>query len=230
MRVLLVSDLHANPFALAALPAADVVLCAGDLVDYGPDPRAIIAWCRSAARAVVHGNHDRALAFGEDDGVGRTMRAASAQTRLVHRGLLDAAEIDYLRDLPRVATVDLGSVTFALAHATAGDPRRYADLAHAAASVREAVPAADVIVVGHTHVQGTVALNGAVAVNPGSLGMSSRGGFAHYALWEDGAITLCEVPYDAEAALTALDALALPSDVRATLHDAFRNGRRTGGT
>jgi predicted phosphodiesterase len=227
MRVLLVSDLHANPFALAVLPPADVVLCAGDLVDYGPDPRSIIAWCRARARAVVHGNHDRALAFDEDDGVGQTMRTASAETRLVHRGLLDAAEIGYLRDLPRVATVELGPVTFALAHATAGDPRHYAHLANAAASVHDAVPAADVIVVGHTHVQGTVGLDRAVAVNPGSAGMSSRGGFAHYALWDDGTITLHEVPYDAEAALRALDALPLSNEVRATLRDAFRNGRRT---
>ena len=227
MRVLLVSDLHANPFALAALPAADVVLCAGDLVDYGPDPHAAIAWCRSRARAVGHGNHDRALALDEDYGVGQTMRAASAATRLVHRELLDAAEIDYLRDLPRLATVRVGGATFALAHATAGDPRQYADLASAAASVHDAVPAADVIVVGHTHVQGILQLDGAVAVNPGSAGMSTRGGFAHYAFWEDGAITLGEAPYDAEAALAALDALPLASDVRATLNDAFRNGRRT---
>jgi len=227
MRVLLVSDLHANPFALEVLPAADVVLCAGDLVDYGPDPRASIAWCRSKARAVVHGNHDRALAFDEDDGVGQRMQAASAATRLVHRELLDAVETAYLRDLPRLATVRVGGATFALAHATAGNARLYADLARAGATVHDAVPAADVIVVGHTHVQGILALDGAVAVNPGSAGMSSRGGFAHYALWEDGEITLGEAPYDAEPVLTALDALPLTSDVRATLDDAFLNGRRT---
>lgn len=227
MRVLLVSDLHANPFALGVLPVADVVLCAGDLVDYGPDPAGVIAWCRTRARAVVHGNHDRALAFDEDDGVGAMMRPASAATRALHRALLGAADVDYLRDLPRLTTVEAGGATFALAHAIASDPRRYADLAEAAASVRDVVPPADVIVVGHTHVQGMLAIGGAVAVNPGSVGMSSRGGDAHYALWDDGAVTLCEAPYDAEATLTALDALPLASEVRATLVDAFRNGRRT---
>jgi hypothetical protein len=36
MNVLLISDLHANPFALEVLPEADAVLCMGDLVDYAP--------------------------------------------------------------------------------------------------------------------------------------------------------------------------------------------------
>jgi len=80
-RVLLVSDLHPNAAGLAVLPRADAVLCAGDVVDYGPDPRAAIAWCRSRCDAVVHGNHDRALAYDEPDGVGASMREASAATR-----------------------------------------------------------------------------------------------------------------------------------------------------
>jgi predicted phosphodiesterase len=227
MTVLLVSDLHANPFALEVLPAADAVLCMGDLVDYGPDPRSVIAWCRSRADVVVHGNHDRALAYDEDDGVAPAMREASRCTRLAHLALLDEADVDYLRALPRLATVRIGTVTFTLTHAFADDPRHYGPLAEAAASARTAVPGAAVVAVGHTHVQGIVALEGAVAVNPGSLGMSSEGGCAHYAMWEDGRITLHSAAYDVAATIAALAELPVPNDVRAVLRDAFRNGRRT---
>ena len=39
MRILVVSDIHANWPALAAIDEPhDVCLCLGDLVDYGPDP------------------------------------------------------------------------------------------------------------------------------------------------------------------------------------------------
>ena len=227
MRVLLVSDLHANPFALEVLPAADVVLCMGDLVDYGPDPGAVIAWCRSRADAVVHGNHDRALAYGEDDGVAPSMRAASEATRDLHRTLLADADVEYLRALPRLATVRIGTVTFALTHAMADDPRHYAPLSEAGASAQLAVPDAGVVAVGHTHLQGIVALEGAVAVNPGSLGMSNEGGHAHYAVWEDGRIALHSVPYDVAATLAAVGKLSVPPEVAVTLRDAFRNGRRT---
>jgi predicted phosphodiesterase len=227
MKVLLVSDLHANPFAFEILPEADAVLCMGDLVDYGPDPRGAIAWCRSRADAVVHGNHDRALAYDEDDGVAPAMREASRCTRAVHRALLDEGDVGYLRALPRLATVCIGTVTFALTHAFADDPCHYGPLADAAASARAAVPAAAVVAVGHTHVQDMLALEGAVAVNPGSLGMSSEGGRAHYAMWEDGRITLHSVPYDVAATLAALAEMPVPDDVRTVLRDAFQNGRRT---
>lgn len=44
MRILLISDIHANPWALHAVEAAagpvDRIFCAGDVVNYGPDPSA----------------------------------------------------------------------------------------------------------------------------------------------------------------------------------------------
>ena len=227
MRVLLISDLHANPYALEVLPRAEIVLCMGDLVDYGPDPSAVIGWCRSRADVVVHGNHDRALTYDVPDGVGADMREASSVTRRVHRGLLDEADLAYLRALPRVATFVAGRTTFALAHAVADDPRRYVPLPEAGASVQLAVPSASVIGVGHTHVQGIVQLDDAVAVNPGSLGMSSEGGRAHFAVWEDGRLTLHSEPYDVAATLAAVGRMPVPHHVRATLRDAFENGRRT---
>jgi predicted phosphodiesterase len=225
VRVLLTSDLHANPAALAVLPPADAVLCAGDLVDYGPDPRAAIAWCRAHDAHVVFGNHDRALAFGEPDGVGPLMREASAATREAHRALVDDDDLAYLRALPQVATVRLGGATFALAHALAGDPRRYVPLPDAAASVWDAVPDADVVVVGHTHVQGTWVHDRRTAINPGSVGMATRGGFAQYALWVDGRLELRSTPYDLTATLAALERFDLPAEPRAVLESAFRRGR-----
>jgi predicted phosphodiesterase len=67
MRVLVVSDIHAN---LAAFDAVlretredrDTVLCLGDLVGYGPDPRECIARAAEVCAVVLGGNHDLAAA------------------------------------------------------------------------------------------------------------------------------------------------------------------------
>ncbi len=225
VRVLIVSDVHANPAALAVLPDADAVLCAGDLVDYGYAPAAAVTWCRDRSTATVAGNHDRALAFDENDGVGLAMREASRATRAVHRALLGNEDIAYLRALPLLAEVQLGGAVFAMTHAVADDVRRYAPLRDAAASLWAAVPHADVVVLGHTHVQGTHDDAGRVAVNPGSTGLASRGGTAQFALWDDGAIRLFTVPYDVDVAVREMHRLALSNTVRKTLERALREGR-----
>ena len=58
MRILLLSDIHANIAALCAIErdagAVDAIYCAGDYVDYGTDPHEVIAWVRQhEARCVM---------------------------------------------------------------------------------------------------------------------------------------------------------------------------------
>ncbi|MCD4672027.1 MAG: metallophosphoesterase, partial [Anaerolineaceae bacterium] len=51
MRILIISDIHANITALEAVindaPAIDQVWCLGDLVGYGPDPNECINHLKS---------------------------------------------------------------------------------------------------------------------------------------------------------------------------------------
>ena len=63
MKLLVVSDIHANWPALRAIQEpADAVVCLGDIVSYVPSPRECLAWVRERAAHVVRGNHDTALA------------------------------------------------------------------------------------------------------------------------------------------------------------------------
>ncbi|HVO56333.1 MAG TPA: metallophosphoesterase family protein [Dongiaceae bacterium] len=67
MRLLILSDLHANLTALdAALAAAsgrwDAAVCLGDIVGYGPDPVAVSEKLRGITSDVIRGNHDKAVA------------------------------------------------------------------------------------------------------------------------------------------------------------------------
>ena len=65
MRILVVSDIHGNWPALAAIDEPhDVCLCLGDLVDYGPDPARCVRWAMEHAHYAIRGNHDHGVAQG----------------------------------------------------------------------------------------------------------------------------------------------------------------------
>lgn len=70
MRVLLITDIHANLVALDAViedaGAVDAVWCLGDVVGYGPRPTECCAWVEANAAITVVGNHDWA-ALGRID-------------------------------------------------------------------------------------------------------------------------------------------------------------------
>ena len=63
MRILVISDIHANLAAFEAVLAeageVDGVLCLGDIVGYGPDPNECVARLRALAPIIsLSGNHD----------------------------------------------------------------------------------------------------------------------------------------------------------------------------
>jgi predicted phosphodiesterase len=65
MRILILSDIHANFTALAAaLEAAtdrwDRAVCLGDIVGYGPDPNDVATKIRELCAKTIRGNHDKA--------------------------------------------------------------------------------------------------------------------------------------------------------------------------
>lgn len=65
MRILLLSDIHANIIALetvlAHAPAYDAVWCLGDVVGYGPAPNECVARLRGLDALTLKGNHDEAV-------------------------------------------------------------------------------------------------------------------------------------------------------------------------
>jgi putative phosphoesterase len=229
MKILVLSDVHANWPALEAVARAEpdwdeVVFC-GDAVDYGPHPVECVRWLRATATHAVRGNHDNALAFDQDCRCMGAYRPYSVATRAWHRTLLGTDEVAYLRELFTIDMFERGGLHFRVAHATPfGDlfeyliPDKWAD--------EVAGLAADFVLLGHTHVQGTRTFGRVTVVNPGSVGLArARGGEACYAVIEDRQVDLRRIPYDVDRTVAGLRAAPLPADVIDGLVSVVTTGR-----
>lgn len=151
MRVLVLSDIHANLHALEAVLQAegdryDELWCLGDTVGYGARPNECVDRVRELSTVVLAGNHDLAVLgkvnverFGGDAG------RAARWTREV-LGREQEAWLDTLEPQAHVGRV-------ALAHASPRDPIwEYVIDGPGAAIALSNEPDAKVVLVGHTHV------------------------------------------------------------------------------
>ena len=121
MRILVISDVHANYEALEAVladaGAVDETWCLGDIVGYGPDPNLCVETIRRLPNLTcLLGNHDVAM-------IGRMPLAAfngDARRSLDYQSrVISADNMDFLRSTPEDAMVR-GEVT--LAHGSPRDP------------------------------------------------------------------------------------------------------------
>jgi len=235
MRYLILSDLHGNIDALAAVDEPyDRLLVLGDLVGYGPEPEATVRWVREQNAAAVCGNHDFAMATGADCRSAPLSYELSVATRAHFRPLLSRDVMDYLSGLPKQVTTKEGGARFHLVHATPRDPLfEYlaGDAAESAWRMAVATIAdeADWLFAGHTHRPFILRVGSLTVVNPGSLGMPIDGDpRACYAILEDGHVTLKRVRYDVDRAAERLRVSGLPEDVATKMAWVLRRAGRGG--
>ncbi|HEY9141304.1 MAG TPA: metallophosphoesterase family protein [Bryobacteraceae bacterium] len=228
MRILIISDLHANLEALRALPTNfDRLWVLGDLVNYGPNPAEVIEFVRERAAIVVRGNHDHAVGFDEDPRCSARFRAMAEETRRYTLSVLDEDDRNYLRKLPLEATPAVEGTRFLLCHAVPSDPLfEYRQEESPLWLADEVGSGIGIELVGHTHIPFRRLLETRMVVNPGSAGQPKHGrAEACYAIWQDGKVTLGSVAYDVEQTVAKLRRLALSPAVFEDLAFVLRNGR-----
>jgi predicted phosphodiesterase len=192
VRIGVPADIHANAHALDAVlaflstQAVDRYVCAGDLVGYGPMPNECVRRVLELPGGCVAGNHDLiALGRLSDE---RCIPLAKTSLRWTCEELEDDVRV-LLGNLPLGATID----GIALRHGSLADPQEYVvteDQARACLDELEAtLPAAHILVVGHTHRplavsrrRGTLLRSGTgrvdlppdepILLNPGAVGQS----------------------------------------------------------
>jgi predicted phosphodiesterase len=152
MRILVLSDLHANASALDAVLEAvkgrwDRPVCLGDVVGYGPDPNEVTARLRELGAQTIRGNHDKAVTgLMVADDFNPVAKAAVDWTR----SQLRPDHLEWLASLPRGP---LATDSIVLVHGALQDEDEYVFTpAQALDGLLDST--AGVTFFGHTHHQG----------------------------------------------------------------------------
>lgn len=240
MRILLLSDIHANLEALeaclAAAPSFDSVVNLGDVVGYGASPNEVVDRSRSLGKIFVRGNHDKAatgLLELED------FNPLAAEAALWTRDQLTPEHHQWLVALPQ-GPVSLQEFPQAqLVHGSPIDEDAYIVSVGDALLPLLTFPT-PLTFFGHTHLQGGFFANGdstdgfrpeyrtvgqaesvplqlkpdtRYLINPGSIGQPRDGDWrAAYALFdtEDQIVHFHRTPYNLKAAQDRIFEAKLP--------------------
>ncbi|MBI4910420.1 MAG: metallophosphoesterase family protein [Acidobacteria bacterium] len=241
MRILIISDIHANLHALRAVSKHaegkyDRVACLGDIVGYGADPNGACEWVREYCATTIRGNHDRACigdAVVQDFNDNAQLACAWTLQELTEENR------QWLQNLPAgpLNVLDGGKEDFFICHGSPRDEDEYITDKMTACSLFSSMPG-NVVFFGHTHWQGGYRIAPGRAwemlppkptdadrlhlfdpdkgylMNPGSVGQPrDNDPRAAYALFdsEDRMVRLCRAEYDIQGAQKAIIDAGLPS-------------------
>lgn len=246
-----ISDIHSNTEALSACLAeidrlgCDRVLCLGDIIGYGPEPRATLLAVMARAEFSLLGNHEHGAMFYASDFNPRA-RAAIDWTRdqLNRRDLPRDENMrmwNYLDSMPQ----EHREGDLLLVHGSPRDPvREYLVPRDAQDGTKMSecfakMGAARLCFVGHSHVPGVYPqsggflspddtgneyrANGAAIVNIGSVGQPRDGDQrASFATLDDKVVRFHRIAYDYRATMAKIRAIP---ELPGYLADRLEQGR-----
>jgi predicted phosphodiesterase len=247
LRILILSDIHANLEALEACleaaPEHDRVFNLGDIVGYGANPNEVADRARALGSVFVRGNHDKACSglISLDD-----FNPVAGLAAIWTRDQLTADNLAFLRDLPVGPVSPIENLQ--CVHGSPRDEDEYVFVASEAYSILAQSPV-PLTFFGHTHVQGAYWIDdvketegvidpkyaspkgkqhfplalkktAAYLINPGSVGQPRDGDpRAAFALYdtEAASVTFHRVPYDIERAQKKILSAKLPDRLASRL-------------
>lgn len=174
----ILSDTHSNLEALKAvlpeLHQCDLVLNAGDLVGYGPDPNEVIRLTKKFDIVSVQGNHDYSVAYKDFSGFNA---AAEKSAEWTYNNTEQKNHI-YLKILTPNIRLQHSGLEIFMVH---GSPRDYLnEYVYPNTPLTELKQLAkgtscDILIMGHTHMPFIKRVGRTLIINPGSVGQPMDG-------------------------------------------------------
>ena len=176
MRLAIIADIHSNVVALQTIlddiqkEGADQILCAGDIVGYGPRPDEAVTLLKKANVRSIKGNHDRAATLRDSSNM--NLQAQDAIWWTIDH--IKKETFDYLSELPANDRITLEGLRIGIYH---GSPRHDDEYIYEEAAEEELLQEArsELLILGHTHIPYVVVLDSGTIVNPGSVGQPRDG-------------------------------------------------------
>ena len=225
MLVAVISDIHANYPALQSVLgeidtlSADLIVCAGDLVGYGPHPNQVVKALVERNIQSVRGDFDQAVIRG---GIPSSSEVPYRVRLLKEKSLswtLDALEPSagsYLAELSKTMSFSARGRHVFVAHASPRSMSSGIPEDRPSATLRRLFgqTQAHVIILGHTHTPFHRTVEGRHLVNPGSVGFpldrDRRASFSLIEFNDRVEVHMYRVEYDVEATVRDMREAGLP--------------------
>ena len=232
MRILLISDIHANFIALEAVASRfppegfDLIINGGDTLVYGPFPNQTIDWLRHHKAVSILGNTDSHVITLLDGNTFKKPR--KAEKRIMYgwtAAALSKENIHWLRNQPlsreitNAASPQHGpqKPIIAMHHGSPADPDEFLFATTPACRFQQLAQlvASPLVTIGHSHQQFQAEAGGVTFVNPGSTGRMFDGkisaGCAVITLKKNNfSVVLHRIPFSAAAVAEEFRTQRLP--------------------
>lgn len=191
MKVAVISDIHANIFALDAVykdlekERIDYILVVGDLVGYYYWPKEVIDRLRDDERVIcIRGNHeDLLLETLMSSDKSETLRKKYGSGYDVCHETLSNDDITWLSELPKNIELIIDNCSFYLSHGSLTETDEYLYPDASIDRLLKNYSHCKFTIFGHTHYPFIHTYDNKVLINPGSVGQPRDvGGLASYVI------------------------------------------------
>lgn len=191
MKVAILSDLHANKYAVDAVfsdldrELVDKILIAGDLVGYYYWPEDVVNRCMEDTRITcIQGNHEVNLMRARaDEQTRKQLREKYGSGYEVCLANLKSHQLSWLENLKRSVVLELEGTSFFMGHGTLESYDQYLYPTATRDCLKSNYSSCDFTIFGHTHYPFIHHYEGKTLLNPGSVGQPRDiGNLASYAI------------------------------------------------
>ena len=179
MKIAVISDIHANVYALMNVledidnEKVDTIVCLGDLVGYGSQPNEVISMIKERHILCIKGNYDNSVVDNEYSYIRETPINSFSLPWAVNE--LKEENRIFLQNLPSTITLNIENKNLLFVH---GSPRRINEyLLKDADNTLDTMNSIneDVLICAHTHIPEIKEFGNKVYVNSGSIGKPKIG-------------------------------------------------------